>query len=171
MRKHSPYNVHEVIVRDPPDPRFTDSARDEIEGLLKRGSYVVVGKDEIPPDATVLKSRVRNSIKTKPDGSENFKTRLVIQGHKEPGKNQIVKEAPTVLRSSVRLILILCAVFEFKLWSRDVKQALIQSDYPLQRSLYIKPPQKPDLMSMISKPPEMYLGTPTSSNWVRYKQH
>ena len=89
MRKHSPYNVHEVIVRDPPDPRFTDSARDEIEDLLKRGSYVVVGKDEIPSDATVLKSGVQNSIKTKPDASENFKTRLVIQGHKDPEKIKV----------------------------------------------------------------------------------
>ena len=74
IRKHSPYNIHEGIVRDPADPRF--ATRDEIEGLLKRRSYVVVAKDEIPPDATVLKSRVQNSIKTNQNGSEKLKTQL-----------------------------------------------------------------------------------------------
>ena len=61
---------------------------------------MVVRKEEVPNVATILKSRVQHSIKTNPDGTEKLKTRLVIQGHKDPYKETVVKEAPTILRSS-----------------------------------------------------------------------
>ncbi len=69
----------------------------------------------------------------------------------------MVKEAPTVLRSSVRLILTIFVTFGFKLRSRHVKQAFIQSEFPLDGPLYIKPPLKLDLMRMRNQPSGMYL--------------
>ncbi len=67
------------------------------------------------------------------------------------------ERSPPVSRSSVKFILRICASFGFKLLSRDVKQAFIQSKFPLDRPLYIKPPLNPDLMRMINQPTAMYL--------------
>lgn len=105
----------------------------------------------------MLKSRVHHLIKKDDNGKETFKTRLGIQGHKDPEKKSVVTEAPTVLRSSIRLILTLSAIYDFELWTRDVKQAFVQSAFPLDRMLFIKPPKNPDLMSMVDHLPDTYL--------------
>ena len=145
--------MYVVIVKDPLDPRLTDSARKEIKGLLDRGTYVVVDEADVPNGAIVLKSRVINTIKTDVTGKETYKTRLVIQGHRDPEKGHVVNEAPTVLRSSTRIILALANCLGFKLWSRDVKQAFIQSEDKLNRELYVRPPKKPDTLSLIDQKP------------------
>ncbi len=46
-----------------------------------------------------------HSIKFDADGKSIFKSRLVIQGHRDPEKHRVVNEAPTILRSSVRLLI------------------------------------------------------------------
>ena len=61
------------------DPRFITPAKDEIEGLLDPGSYIVVQKKDIPKGAVILKSRIHNEIKQDEYGKEKFKSRLVIQ--------------------------------------------------------------------------------------------
>ena len=154
---NNPNEFLETIVSDPLDPRFLKSSRAEIRVVLERRSYVAFNRKDIPNRATNLNSRVQHSIKTNPDGSDKFKTRLMIQGHKEPYKGSVVSEAPTTLRSSIRLILTLNATFRFNIWSRDVKQAFLQSDFPLSRDLYIKPPNKPNLMQMVSHPQDTNL--------------
>ena len=45
---------------------------------------------------------------------------------------------------------------DFEVWSRDVKQAFIQSSFPIDREIYIKPPKKSDLMAMIGQPEDRY---------------
>ena len=104
-----------VIVYDPTDPRFLESSREEIQGLLDRGTYVVVNESDVPPGATVLKSRVVHSIKVDSKGNEKYKTRLVTQGHLDPEKGKIVNEAPTNLRSSTRLISSIASTLNFKI--------------------------------------------------------
>ena len=141
----------DVIVDDPMDPRFLESSREEIQGLLDRGTYVIVNENDVPPGAIVLKSRVVHAIKKDSSGNEKYKTRLVIQGHLDPEKGKIVNEAPTILRSSTNVILTIAASMNFKIWSRDVKQAFIQSEDSLDRELYVKPPKCPDLLSMINQ--------------------
>lgn len=150
--KNPVHPTYAVIINDPMDPRFRNSARKEIKGLLDRGTYVVVKEKDVPPGATILRSRIINSIKTDPEGNEIFKTRLVIQGHLDPEKGMTVNEAPTILRSSTRIILSLASTMGFGLWSRDVKQAFIQSEENLHRELYVKPPKRPDLLGMIHQP-------------------
>ncbi len=82
-----------VIVPPPDDPRFLESCRKEIQGLLDRGSYAVVNESDIPPGATVLGSRVQYSIKKDEYRNEKYKSRLIIQGHRDPEKVSIVNEA------------------------------------------------------------------------------
>ena len=61
------------------DPRFITPAKDEIEGLLDRLSYIVVQKKDISKRSVILKSRIHNEIKQDEYGKEKFKSRLVIQ--------------------------------------------------------------------------------------------
>ncbi len=75
---------------------------------------------------------------------QKYKNRLIIQVNRDPQKGLVVTEAPTILRSSIRLILALSSMYDFLLWSRDVKQAFIQSAFPMDRAIYIKPPRKPE---------------------------
>ncbi len=136
------------------DPRFLDSSRAEIQGLLDRGTYIVVNQDDdVPPGATILKSRVIHSIKTDSGGIEKFKTRLVIQGHLDPEEGRVVSKTPTILRSSTRIILSMASTLRFKFWSRELKQAFIQWEDLLHWELYVKPPKRPDLLAMIDQPP------------------
>lgn len=68
-----------------------------------------------------------------------------------------VNKAPTILRSSTRIVLSLASTLGFRIWSRDVKQAFIQSEYKLHRTLYVKPPKRPDLLEIIDQPPGLIL--------------
>ena len=46
-----PINVHVVItVNDRYDPRFLESSREEIQGILDKGTYAVVSEMYIPPE-------------------------------------------------------------------------------------------------------------------------
>ncbi len=80
-------------------------------------------------------ARIVHFIKFDANGTLIFKSRLVIQGHRDPEKHRVVNEAPTILRSSVRLLIALGISLDYKLCSRDVKQAFVQSDTDLAREL------------------------------------
>ena len=82
-------NILETVA-NPMDPRFTESARDEIQGLLSRGSFKIVAKEDVPENCIVLKSRVHHVVKGDENENKKYKTRLVIQGHKDPDKGSIV---------------------------------------------------------------------------------
>ena len=74
MRKHhNPSSVNIVIVDDPLDYRFKESTKDEIKGLIDRGSYEVVQKSGIPVGATILKSRIQKSFKVDQSGEVKIK--------------------------------------------------------------------------------------------------
>ncbi len=145
------------IFHNPIDSRFTAASKDEIEGLVSRGSYKVVREEDIPENATILKSRKNNTIKTDENGIQKYKSRLIIQGHRDPQKSLVVTEALTILRSSIKLVLALSSMYDFHFWSRDVKQAFIQSAFPMDQAIYIKPPRTPNVMSMVGHPVGSYL--------------
>ncbi len=41
------------------------------------------------------------------EGNPVYKSRLVMQGHREPEQDRVVNEFPTILRSSVRRLIVL----------------------------------------------------------------
>ena len=102
-----------------------------------------------PPGSVVLNSRFVLTIKKREGEDDVFKARLVILGHKDPDKGRIVNEAPTVTRSSVRLIVATAQIFNFKIWSRDVSQAFVQSKDKLKREVYVRFPRGQDVMKML----------------------
>ncbi len=87
-------------------------------------------KEDVPHDATILQSRFVLTIKHFENPDEYFKARLVISGHIDPDKPRVVNEAPTVLKSSVRLAVALTASKSFPIWSHDISQAFLQSEDP-----------------------------------------
>ena len=85
------------------------------------------------------------------------RSRLVILGHIDPDKPRVVNEAPTVLKSSMRLALIIIASHRFPIWSRDISQAFLQSDEKLHRTVLVKPPRSEKLLESIGAPPNSLL--------------
>lgn len=172
--------VFHVTVYDPHDPRFDAAKKDEVKQLLEKETYKIVSPDTVPPHATVLKSRFVLTLKTGEDGSMSPKARLVVLGHLDPEKERVVNEAPTIHRSSVRLLLTLhLACFE-TLWTRDVKQAFVQSEDALKRELYILPPKGQAVLETIGAPPGSLLkvikplyGIPESPSywWSTMRNH
>ncbi len=93
----------------------------------------------MPHDATILQSRSSSLSKLLRNPDEYFKARLVILVHIDPDKPRVVNEAPTVLKSSVRLAVALIASKSFQIWSWDISQAFLQSEDPLRRTVYFQP--------------------------------
>jgi len=140
------------IVKNKRDPRFTEAKKKELQALIAKGTYEFVKEKSINPGETILQSRFVLTIKNFNEKDEYFKARLVILGHVDPDKPRVVCEAPTVLKSSVRLLLSLAATYGFKIWSRDISQAFIQSDEPLRRTVYVKPPKGENVLDQIGAP-------------------
>ncbi len=100
----APAQINNVIVTDPSDAGFYKAHIAEIKGLLERGAYEVLPREEVPADAKVLKSSVIHTMKNDENGNATYKSRLAILDHKDMQKSGVVKEAPTMLKPSIRLI-------------------------------------------------------------------
>ncbi len=123
-----------VAVHGKKDSRFDEARIAEIRELIKKDTYEFVEEEEVPDDATILQSRFVFTIKTfeNPDG--HLKARLVILGHIHPEEPRVVKEAPTVIKYSIRLAVAIIAGTGYQIWSRDISQAFLQSEDPLRRT-------------------------------------
>jgi Reverse transcriptase (RNA-dependent DNA polymerase) len=67
------------------------------------------------------------------------KARLVISGHMDAEKGRILSEAPTVSQMSIRTLISLSVVNVWPIWSRDIRQAFLQSESLLSRTVYMRP--------------------------------
>ncbi len=76
----------------------------------------------------------------------------MIFDHINPDKLRVVNEAPTVLKSSIRLTIALIVPHGFKIWSRDISQAFLQSTDPtdpLRRTVYVRPSREENVLERI----------------------
>ncbi len=81
-----------------------------------------------------------------------MKSWLFILGHGEPKNPRVVKEAPTVLKRSIRILIVLIASFGFSLWSQDINLAFSQSIDKLKSDIYARPPKGEDIIKGIDTP-------------------
>jgi hypothetical protein len=92
--------------------------RSESEGGVLRIMYDL---DKIPEDMRVFNSRFVDKVKYAGTARAFEKSRLVIQAYNDAGKEEILTKSPTVQRISVRILLLLMAMFpHLRVLLRDV---------------------------------------------------
>ena len=126
----------------PNDPRarqFATAKKKEIDGLIRRKTWKIVAKEEVPRNANILGGRFVLTIKDSGTSKETYKARYVVQGYADKLKSSLVHDNPTARQFSVKILVGLAAVYGFRLFSTDVTQAYLQSTEKLMRDVYIKP--------------------------------
>lgn len=126
----------------PHDPRsglFDEAKRNELEALIKRGTFKMVLRSELENNPNIVPSRFVLAIKHKETGEEIYKARFVLGGHRDREKHSVVHNATTLKQSSIRLLLALATIFGFNLWSTDFNQAYLQSASNLRRRIFVRP--------------------------------
>jgi hypothetical protein len=124
------FSLHLTEVLTPGDPReilFDDAKRSEIKGLMTRGTWKVVLRDEMPAGANLMSDRFKLAIKNVSTNEETFKAIFVVKGYRDKLKTRLVHDATTSRISSARLLVGLATVFSFRLLSVDVNQAYLKS--------------------------------------------
>ena len=129
--------LRDIVTDDP--RRFEEARNMEIQGLLARGTFVIV------PSADAVGHRVYggrfvDEVKNAGTLQAYEKSRFVVQAYNDRDHG-LLTHAPTVHRASQRLCVALCAQDpSFRLFSRDVSQAYLQSETTIQRPIYVRPP-------------------------------
>ena len=75
---------------------FTDSWYKEINGLLKKGVFVVIAERDIPQGVYIFNLRFIDKIKHFGTDKAFKKSRLVIQAYNDQGKDLVLMQSPTI---------------------------------------------------------------------------
>lgn len=148
-RKHpepAQISVFHLYATDPvPSPNYEESRQKELNGLLDRGVFQVRNRSEVPPGTRIFGSRFVDEIKFKGTEKAFEKSRLVVQAFNDSDKAQILTQAPTIMRSSQRVVLVFALALDLGIFLRDISQAYTQSTSVLNRRVFIRAPAEMNL--------------------------
>lgn len=133
----------EKVITGPNGP-FVDSRKQEVNGLLEQGVFVIVQPHDVPQGSRFFSCRFVDEVKYKA-GAPYEKSRLVVQGHNDKDKEFVLTQAPTIQRCSQRMIFLLAVILKRSLYLRDISQAYINSKTKLNRPIYVRAPPGIDL--------------------------
>ncbi|BBG96882.1 hypothetical protein Prudu_005830, partial [Prunus dulcis] len=116
---------------------WRQAMKEEIDALHMQGTWILVPS---PGDKNIIGSKWVYKIKRNPDGSVGrYKARLVAQGFsQEPGFDFGETFSPVVRHTTVRLVLSIAAMNQWKLRQLDVKNAFLHGD--LEEEVFMKQP-------------------------------
>ncbi|BBH08832.1 hypothetical protein Prudu_021148 [Prunus dulcis] len=116
---------------------WKQAMKEEIDALHMQGTWILVPS---PGDKNIIGSKWVYKIKRNPDGSVGrYKARLVAQGFsQEPGFDFGETFSPIVRHTTVRLVLSIAAMNQWKLRQLDVKNAFLHGD--LEEEVFMKQP-------------------------------
>ena len=134
--------IHHTEVIPPNDPRSSlldDEKKQELLGLIEKGTFRIVLKENAGPNPNILPSRYVLAIKHAEDGSTKLKARFVVGGHKDTMKNSLPHNSPTIRPESLRILLALATILGMDLTTCDWTQGYVQSKQPLLRKVFVRP--------------------------------
>jgi Reverse transcriptase (RNA-dependent DNA polymerase) len=143
IKLHTPHTrVHITEIIGPNDPRAVcpEMQREklaEMKGLLAKGVFEIVVREEIPPGSNTLGGRYVLAWKDPGTDNERWKARFVVQGHNDIMKRAIVLDTATLSQRGARMIFAMAAIFGWKVWTEDVRQAYIQTTGRLVRDVFL----------------------------------
>ena len=163
-----------------PGAPFEASAKQEIEGLIARGVFKFERYNAEFEGIRIFKSRIVNEVKGKATDTPYEKSRLVVQGYNDEGKEVILTQSPTIQRASQRVIVALAptliATHNFALQLRDITQAYTQSETHLRRLIIAHLPEQIrhlypcDTIMVVLKP--LYgIAEAGTHWWATYSRH
>ncbi len=130
---------------DTPTPTFAESRRKEINDLLKRQIFELIIISEVLKNVRIFNSRFVDEIKHSDIPQTYEKSRLVMQAYNDHEKTLVLTQAFTIQRMSQRIILVIAASINHRLYLKDITQAYTQSKSSLNRMFFIR--SFPDLNS------------------------
>lgn len=112
----------------------------ELKGLMEIGTFEFVRVTDIPSHANVMRCHFVFTVKRHSDGSiEKFKARLVADGNTQQWGIDFDRVFSTVAKlSTLRLLLVIAAGYDYNLSSIDIQQAYLQA--VLSEELYMMVP-------------------------------
>ena len=147
----------EIISQDDPRSSLFDEAKKiEMQGLLSRGAFHIIPRDQAGPNPNIVPARFVLAIKhTNGNTLPRYKARFVIGGHLDRAKNSLVHDTRTVRAESIRLLVTIATWLNLSLSVADWKQGYIQSKSLLDRKIYIDPKElnlPSDVLIQITRP-------------------
>ena len=96
-----------IYMSKPPLPNFQMSRLKELNGLLEKGVFEIMNKQDVPAETRIFDSRFVYQIKNKGTEKAFEKSRLIVQAFNDSGKHEILTQASIIQRASQRLTIAL----------------------------------------------------------------
>ena len=125
--------------------KYQLSRKEELEGLLRRGVFEIVDVESVPEGERIYGTKFVDEMRKDIHGNEYEKSRLVAQNFRDIAATQLLTKSPTISRMAQRTglcIMTLKRKRNGKAFTRDIKQAYTQSEFQLERVIYLWPVQE-----------------------------